>query len=236
MAGRAATLVTTALIGVGGVLCLIALAQQVGFGRGYRWLATETAPAESVTVSAIDHEQFKLPASATFADIEQRPLFNDDRKPSPDVPDGPEYIPPPQVPLNVALTGVILTPDLRLAMLRDNAKNLPLALREGMPLPGDQGGWLLFAIKPRSVVFKSGADESVEVELTASPGPPKPGSKPPPGALPGQSGFIPPGSARVEPPKMESDRAVELQKRIEERRRQMREEAERLKTQNKQSE
>ncbi len=233
MTTRSATAFSIALAAAGGLLCVLALVQQLGWGQGYHWLADEAQAPRELEVTHIEREQFKLPAEASFSDIALRPIFNDDRKPSPEAPaESVASEAAPAQPLNVILTGIILTPELRLAMLRDNVKNIGVALKEGMPMPGDQGSWTLVKIKPRSAVFKGSGDDNIEVELTAAADAQKQ-------AQPGKPGYIPnslqPPSPMPMPmmPKPEaasvSKQAEELQHRIEERRRQMREEAEKLK-------
>lgn len=230
---RAARLLTKALAGVCGVLTLCALVQYAGYGRGYGWLPDEEGDGSHLQVGAIDSQPVRLPPASAFASIEAHPLFNDDRQPAP-VSEGvsEESVPPPS-PLNVALTGVILdaSHDVRVAMVQDKARNQPVALRVGMPLEGDQASWTLVEVKPRAAVFRSAANETTEIELetsvaqSSSPrGPVKPapaGNKASPGT-PGKDA-TPANSDRANP-----DASADLARRIEERRRQMREDAERL--------
>lgn len=229
MSVRGARLLSVVLAACCGVFLLLALVLQAGWGRGYSWL--EPDADASLASSSVDREPFKLPQESAYAATDARPLFNDDRKPTPEVPDAPAEAPPPSVPLNVALTGIVLTPQLHLALIQDKSKNSTVSLREGMPMPGDQGGWTLTEIKQRSAIFKESGGDEVEVELTTavasqkSNKPGKPGSPPPangakPAAGPGPTGNTPNPQA-----------AEQLQHRIEERRRQMRDEAERLKKQ-----
>ncbi|HET9190487.1 MAG TPA: hypothetical protein VFN69_07915 [Rudaea sp.] len=230
MSTQAAKLLSAILAGVCGVLLLLALAMQFGFGRGYSWLQPDVDSAHVASV-AIDKTPFKLPAETQFADTTARPLFNDDRKPTPDSPDAPDTPPPPKVPLNIALTGVILTPQLHLAMVHDKLKNKDVALKEGMPMDGDQGGWILTRINPRSAVFRETSGEEVEVELsTAVAGPTSAAN-----ARPGAPAVVAPGHvpapAPMAAPPAQNVQAQALQRRIEERRAQMREEAERLRQQ-----
>lgn len=232
MSTQAAKLFSAILAGLCGLLLLLALAMQFGFGRGYAWLPPD-ADSAGVASVAIDKTPFKLPAEAQFADTTARPLFNDDRKPTPDSPDTPDVPTPPKVPLNIALTGIILTPQLHLAMVHDKLKNTDIALKEGMPMDGDQGGWTLTKINPRSAVFRETSGEEVEVELSTAvasqnsnprPGMPVPARNAPP--QPAPSGKFVPGQPDAAP--QQNAQAQALQQRIEERRRQMREEAERL--------
>ena len=232
MSTQAAKLISAILAGLCGVLLLLALAMQFGFGRGYSWLRPD-ADSSGVASVAIDKKPFKLPPPTQFADTTARPLFNDDRKPTPDSPDTPEVPPPPKVPLNIALTGIILTPQLHLAMVHDKLKNTDVALKEGMPMEGDQGGWTLTKINPRSAVFRETSGEEVEVELSTAVAGPNPLANTRPGTLivPRPMGQFVPGQPVAVPPAAQNAQAQALQQRIEERRRQMREEAERLRQQ-----
>lgn len=239
MNARSAQVITLGLAGICGVMALAGVMAWMGAGRGYSWLAETEAPPVT-GVGRIDTDAVVMPPESDFAEVRQRPIFNDDRKPTPIEPDKPPEIAPP-VPLNITLTGIVLTPNVRLALVRDNAKNEAVSLRVGMPLPGDQQVWTLSEIRPRSVVFRNPQDESSEVELEVAPGltvPPSPRAPPPASPPPNQA--PPPGAnPAVQPPNAvpgqpPPDRAAELQKRIEERRREMREQAEKLREQQEQ--
>jgi len=233
MSIQGAKLLTLVLAGTCGLLLLLALALQIGFGRGYRWLPVDDDAVTRLGAGGIDNTPFKLPPEADFAQTDVRPLFNEDRKPTPDTPT--EAVAPvmPAVPLNVSLTGVILTPQLHMAMIHNNTKNDSVALKEGMPLPGDMGGWTLTRVKARSAIFKETAGDEVEVELSTAVASPKPGAagaSAKPGAHPGaRAGNVAPAPANPD----KTNQAEELQHRIEERRKQMRDETERLKQQQK---
>lgn len=220
---------TTLVLGGACALLLVAmLIQLAGYGRGYGWLPPEQVDTEQLAI-AIDRQPFSLPPKSTFDEVEARPLFNDDRKPTPiEVVDAVAEA--PQVPLNVTLTGIILvrktatTPELRIAMVRDNARNESLALKVGMPLPGDQAGWTLESVEPRMARFRNSSDETSEIELQTAATPavaPVAAAKRPPPVAPALPGA-------VAPERGEGGAEADLAKRIEERRRQMREEAERL--------
>lgn len=227
MSVQGAKLLTLVLAGLCGLLLLLALALQIGLGRGYTWLPMDADAVSGFGASGIDRAPFKLPPEASFAATDVRPLFNEDRKPTPDMPGEPATPAPPQVPLNISLTGIILTPQLHLAMIQDKAKNTAVALKEGMPLPGDQGGWTLTKINSRSAIFKETSGDEVEVELSAAVASPKPNASVRPGAPATQFGPKPPMANPAQP----NAKGEALQHRIEERRKQMRDEAERLKQQ-----
>jgi general secretion pathway protein N len=223
-------MLTTALGASCGVLFVLALAMQFGLGRGYHWLEPGSESADAAAGGAIDREPFALPPQTAFAAINQRPLFNDDRRPGKDEPVDTGGETPPPSPLNISLTGTLLAakPELRTAMVRENGKAQTIALREGMPLPGDQGSWTLSQVKHRSAIFKSTSGEEVEVELAVV----NAGQSAGPQARVGAGAAGAPGKpahAPGQPPAPVAAQGDELQRRIEERRKQMREAAERMK-------
>jgi len=232
MSVRGSRLLSIVLAGICGCLLLLALILQAGWGRGYRWADPDDSAA--LAAANIDHEMFKLPAEKEYAATEARPLFNEDRKPTPDIPDEPAKPDVPPSTLNIALTGIVLTPHVHLALIQDKSKNSTISLREGMPMPGDQGDWTLTELKPRSAIFKqTPGGEEVEVELTTAVAsqkapanrPGKPGAPPQPPPPARNSG------AATAANSTNPGAAEQLQRRIEERRRQMRDEAERMKRQ-----
>ena len=232
MSVQGAKLLTVILAGICGCLLLLALILQAGWGRGYRWLSPDDNAA--LAAAGIDREPFKLPPESAYAATDARPIFNDDRKPTPELPDEQAAPPPPSVPLNISLTGILLTPQLHMALIQDKGKNTTVALKEGMPMPGDQGGWTLIELKQRSAIFKETAGEEVEVELTTAVASQKPANQA--SGRQGKAGQ--PAAAGAKPPAQPASAnganpqaSEQLQRRIEERRKQMREEAERMKKQ-----
>ncbi|MEO7431333.1 MAG: hypothetical protein ABIR62_04805 [Dokdonella sp.] len=216
---RAARLATKGLAVVCGLLLVFLVVQYAGFGRGYRWSADAEADAEKSVAGVIDSKQVSLPPASTFADIDARPLFNEDRRPGAANLADSDAAPPPS-PLNISLTGVILDEanHVRIAMLQDKSRNQAIALKVGMPLEGEQASWTLVEVKPRGAVFRSASNETSEVELETSLAQ-QPAARPP--ARPPPAGSRPAGGVKA-------DASADLAKRIEERRKQMREEAERL--------
>jgi general secretion pathway protein N len=220
-----ARLTTTALGAVCGVLVLAALLQYAGVGRGYSWAADDPESAPQLPGGTVDDKPLKLPPETAFAEVERHPLFNEDRQPTPvDASAGDEAAAPPS-PLNITLTGIVSTSAVKIAMVQDKGRNQSLALKVGMPLEGDQAGWTLIEVKPRSVVFRSAANEKSEVELeTSVAAPPK---APPPRSSrtsANQRGNTNTGNAAGNADNKRD--SGDLAKRIEDRRRQMREDAE----------
>jgi general secretion pathway protein N len=228
---RIARLTTTVLAGACGFLLFTALLQYAGVGRGYRWAADDPSSEPPLPGSAVDDKPLKLPPANAFAEIEMHPLFNEDRKPTPiDASEG-EDAAAPQSPLNITLTGIISTSSLKIAMVQDKARNQSVALKVGMPLEGDQASWTLVEVKPRSVVFKSAANEKTEVELETSVAAP-PRAPAPRSARTGSPANNAKGNATSAARDSKKGDSGDLAKRIEDRRRQMREDAEKLRNQN----
>ncbi|HKE47198.1 MAG TPA: hypothetical protein VKB52_03970 [Rhodanobacteraceae bacterium] len=222
---QTARLMTTALGAACGFLVLTALLQYAGVGRGYRWAPDDPDSAPTLPGGAIDEKPLKLPPSSAFAEVDAHPLFNEDRAPTPAGADeGDSAL--PQSPLNILLTGIISTPSVKIAMVQDKARNQSVALKVGMPLEGDQASWTLVEVKPRSVVFRSAANERSEVELETSvvqPPPPRAANTRPTRTAANANTNTAARNGNKGGDKRDSG---DLAKRIEDRRRQMREDAE----------
>jgi general secretion pathway protein N len=223
---QVARLTTTALGAVCGFLLLTVLLQYAGVGRGYRWAPDDPAGAPPLPGSAVDEKPLKLPPASEFAEVEAHPLFNEDRMPTPvDASEGDDSA-APQNPLNITLTGIVSTSSVKIAMVQDKARNQSVALKVGMPLEGDQASWTLVEVKPRSVVFRSAANERTEVELetsVAQPAKPAQARSARSSAATGATGAR--GSASPSAADNKRADSGDLAKRIEDRRRQMREDA-----------
>jgi general secretion pathway protein N len=232
---RAARLTTRVLGGACAALALLAVFQYAGFGRGYSWRGPGEAGEGHAQLADIDRQPVSLPPASAFAAIDEHPLFNEDRAPTPVDDSAAEDAAPPPSPLNIALTGVIVDEqnDVHVAMFLDKGRNQPVALKVGMPLEGDQASWTLVEVKSRSAVFRNSANETSEVELETALAPMAAGRPPAPPSRgrgqPGKPGAAPPMNA---PNPKAGDAAADLAKRIEERRRQMREDAEKLRNRN----
>ncbi|MBN8726615.1 MAG: hypothetical protein J0H15_02790 [Xanthomonadales bacterium] len=226
---HAARLATRVLAATCGALLLLAILQYAGLGSGFRWGGAAPDSSE-LALGDIDQQPIQLPPASAFADIAAHPLFNPDRQPTPlDAAEAGEDDVPPPSPLNVALTGVILDArnNVSIAMLQDKSTNQSIALKVGMPLEGEQASWTLVEVKPRGAVFRSAADETTEVELETSVAPPpRPAPAPRNQRNPRARGQA--ATANAGEPAAGTNANSDLAKRIEERRRQMREDAERM--------
>ena len=225
---------TLALAAVCGVLLLLVLLLQFGFGRGSHWWPAGTSdatPQQELRAQAV----FKLPPWSEYAGIHTRPLFNEDRKPTPPSPPESPASDKPIPKLSVALTGVIITPKVHVAMVVEQGKTQSTAVKEGGTLPGDLSAWSLVKVKPRGAVFKNSAGEEAELELIAKgsglkppqPAAPAPPVVPQPQPQPAAAATNQPATA-TQPA---TDQANELQARIDARRKQLQEQADRAKQQ-----
>lgn len=176
-----------------------------------------------------------------YASIVQRPLFNEDRRPQAADSATDEAPAPSVTTLDLVLTSIVITGSKQIAILSDPGGKGSQSVAMGGALEGDYAGWRLKELQPRRAVFEGPGGVS-ELELRVFDGqggePPTPMAQPAlqqggggqPGVLTGarQDGEEPKpeGAPAVEPDSPEA-RAEQIRRRIEERRRQMREEAER---------
>ncbi|WP_019463526.1 hypothetical protein, partial [Dyella japonica] len=114
---------------------------------------------------------------AQFSAVWTQPLFNNDRKPTLRAASGGASLG------DMSLTGIILTPALHMALLRDKSGDHEVRVREGDTLP--DGSWRLVELKPRAAVFESSSGRT-ELELPAGApiDMPKPPGNAPQGNLP----------------------------------------------------
>ncbi|HRD48213.1 MAG: hypothetical protein JNK95_10575 [Candidatus Competibacter sp.] len=154
-------------------------------------------------------EPFKLPLPDQYAETATRPLFIAARRPEPPPPpDEASPLPPEKPPVGpeqkFLLLGVMITPQITVALLRPEEPNA----RTARIKPGETvGEWRLETVFPNRVVLRKG-DATQELVLTRpkrptgprrvgakpaqNPGPPASGSVvvPPPNALP--ASVVPP--------------------------------------------
>ncbi len=161
----------SALLVLIGILMLLAALQLFGWGRGFDSLEPEAFdPSELAQLENIANDaQVKKIDNKTIVEITDAPLFRMDRKPfvpDEDVTEGEEVaqIEEPD-PLKAKVTSIIITPENSYAMVFDELSKSSVTLTQGMPLPGDQGLWMLDSINPRAVTFVADGEEPVELSL-----------------------------------------------------------------------
>jgi general secretion pathway protein N len=127
-----------------------------GVGRGVRWDPPRTlAPLPPAGNPANLPQPVPL---QQFALVWQKPLFSPDRKPVAHAADGGSSLG------DLDLTGIILTPNLRMALLHDKNGDKQVRLHEGEALP--DGSVTLVEVRPRSALFDSSAGRT-ELKLPA---------------------------------------------------------------------
>lgn len=232
-------LLTTILAGLIGLLALAALVLFLVLGRAD---LGRIAPVGDTTVARVSvaAPQTGLEPFDEYGEIVRRPVFFSDRRlpvvqvaevdeeVEAVVEEEPEEEPAPD--LKAAVAGIIITPDMRMAMIRDQQANRTMLLREGMSMEGEQAAWRLDRINPRMVNFVSvdGRRAGLELEVNTRgltrPAPPRQ-ARQAEAAEAEETGADPDGR-----PELDDDarsRAEEIRRRVAERRAELRAEAER---------
>ncbi|HET7844149.1 MAG TPA: hypothetical protein VFL14_08365 [Xanthomonadales bacterium] len=233
--------IAAGLAGAAVLLGLLAVAQLSGLGTGYSLQPAGAAGGKGAELAALEQEPPAMKAWTEYGEVLAHPLFNESRAPEEQPPSEGEGQ-PTVAALNVTLTGVVITNDVRIAMVKDNASGKTIRVKVGQPLEGDQAGWTLAELVPRGAVFDGGQLGRQELELTVdTKGAPAP--EPPPGQpnqttamapvqpqpqQPNPAGVPPAVPAQPGENAPQAATAEDIRRRIEERRRQLREEAQRM--------
>jgi general secretion pathway protein N len=142
----------TPVLGIACVLCALVLGALVlGVGRGVHWgAAGKSSPLPAAAASA----RRSSPPLQQFAAVWQHPLFTTDRQPAPESDGGGGTV----TLGDLQLTGIILTPDLRMALLHGRSEQ-DVRVLEGENV--GSSGWTLVDLKPRSAVFSRNGQRTV---------------------------------------------------------------------------
>jgi len=233
-------LLSVMLLGGIGLLALAGLVVFVLFGRA----DVESIDPVEADSSLIDRPVATKPPLAEFSEysaIIERPLFFADRQlpvielagdePGSAV-EEPEPEPAVEIPdLEATLAGIIITPELKLAMVTDNSNKETLVLREGMAMGGDKSAWKIAEIRARGVQFQTDGGRTQDLELEVETAALETGAPP-------QRRTAASDEEQEEAPEASADqndgeqadaraRAEEIRRRVAERRAQLRAEAER---------
>jgi general secretion pathway protein N len=93
-----------------------------------------------------------------FSEILDRPLFASSRRP----PDRPAAAIEPAQPLTVVITGILITPAHRMALISPDKGQKARRIREGDTVQG----WTVVSIEPRRVTFqRAGAERSLQPRI-----------------------------------------------------------------------
>lgn len=231
---------------------LVALIAFLGLGLAVQFIVmgrtdpAGIAPSGSTEVNRaeVDVPETGLAEIDTYGSITGRPVFFSDRQlPVIELPTEEELAAAELEPvdeeepvdeLRAVVAGIIVTPELRLAMVRDDVANETVMLREGMSLEGEQAAWKLDSIGTRQVNFVSvdGRESLLELSVNTN------------SLAAGSSGLSPRGDGQNSPAGQDGDqnqpvepdvsqqsdaraRAEEVRRRVAERRAELRAEAER---------
>lgn len=150
---------TPALGTVAAILLVLLIALWAGLGRGAHW-HDDAAPAQLPAVGAATPAP-AVPPLDQFAEVWQHPLFSPTRTPEAAATgDGGSSG-------NLELTGVIMLPHLKMAILHDKASGRDYRVVEGQP-PRD--GPVLVELHPRSAVVETSGSR-VQLQLIPGPSP-----------------------------------------------------------------
>ncbi|MBK6726175.1 MAG: hypothetical protein IPG63_02765 [Xanthomonadales bacterium] len=221
------------LLSLAAIFGSLDVAQRFGIGSGHRLPPAQRGSAAAPL--ALQRESFKLPSWSDYAIVLDRPIFNEDRKPTPiesAAGTGENSGEATAAPLNATLTSVIITPGVKLAIVKDNNTGVSEVVRLGRPLPGEQNGWTLVEVSPRGATFEGQGLGRQALELAVSEASAagvqmQPAAAAAAGGKPSEP--VTPLAAAASDASSQAH-AEEIRRRIEERRRQLREEAERMRS------
>jgi general secretion pathway protein N len=227
---------TLLLATIAGWSLIVVICVYAGLGGRYSLHPDDASRVPELPRLDLSRAQNPLKPLGDYAMVGERPLFNADRRPLPvaEDPNATDNGAPVLVPLDVVLTSVILSGDMRIAILQDNKSKKTQSVRVGAAIEGEQSGWKLVELGPRKATFEGPSGRN-DVELRVFDGA---GGESPTAvassadAAPQDPAAAAAAAAAGADPQSPEARAELIRKRIEERRRQMREEAERA---NKQS-
>ncbi|QOC23049.1 hypothetical protein IC757_02505 [Wenzhouxiangella sp. AB-CW3] len=160
-------------LGIAGGLMLLLLGR-VDIDR----IATDGGDA--VEDVQVDVPETGLAEFDEYTRIMERPVFFSDRRLPPvelaslEVEDDDETdldeIEEEIADLSAAVAGIVITPEVKLAMVRDEEAGKTVVLREGMSLEGEQAAWRIESILPREVSFVSvdGRQAALELQVHTS--------------------------------------------------------------------
>lgn len=145
--------------------------------------SSSAGPEEESNVPGLDVPELAGSESIEkYAVITEHPVFNNTRLPEIDLDtEELEEIPPEAVEApEIELAGVIITPSIKMATLRQTGEKgaESLVAFEGMPLEGNFGSWLVSRIEAREITLSSDSGEEMQLKLevhdVAIAEPPKP--------------------------------------------------------------
>jgi len=231
-----------ALAAVCGVFVLLALGMAI---VGSLPVSVETAGAE-VEVTPGNKTNTTARQIGTLSDyqvVNERPVFNESRNPVIDDDEMTGEGLPGEIEVkdapDVRLTGVVITPGMKIASLTPADGNLETVMaHEGDSLTGEFVGWQVTAVNPRTVVLESRDGQSLELDLQVhdakiqEPVKPVPAAAPVSAAMKNAQALAGKSSESTGDDDEPLSRAEQIRQRIAERRAELRQEQEAQQSQN----
>lgn len=228
------------LAGACGVFALLALLMAI---IGSLPVSVDTAGADTA-ISAGGNTSRAARQIGTLNDyqvVNEKPVFNESRTPVIDDEDPSDEGLAGEIEVkdapDVRLTGVVITPGMKIASLTPADGNLETVMaHEGDSLTGEFVGWQVTAVNPRTVVLESRDGQSLELDLQVHDAkiqePAKPETVPVTAANKNAQALA---GKRTEPTGEDDEplsRAEQIRQRIAERRAELRQEQEAQQSQN----
>ena len=157
------------LAGTSGVFVLVALVMAIVWNLPVSVDIEEggpdTAPASQVSLAARE-----IGDLSDYEVVKERPVFNESRRPVLDELDDEMQIDDDTIEVkdapDVRLTGVVISPSMRIASLTPADGNLETVMaHEGDSLTGEFVGWQVTVVNPRTVTLESRDGQSLELDL-----------------------------------------------------------------------
>jgi general secretion pathway protein N len=156
--------------------CLWALVLLVlaftGLGGRVPPLADNPALARPVPQARLEAVATRLGPATDYTEVGERPLLVPDRRPKAAAASGEA-----SSDLDVALTSVLITPRLQMAILTDNQGGASRRVKVGDVVPGTS--WRLVSVEPRRAVVEGPSGQRVLMLRTYTGGGTPPGGTPP---------------------------------------------------------
>ena len=215
------------LAGTSGVFLLLALGMAIVWNLPVSVDIEEGGP-DTGTASQVSLAAHEIGELTDYEVVKERPVFNESRRPVLDELDDELQIDDDTIEIkdapDVRLTGVVISPGMRIASLTPADGNLDTVMaHEGDSLTGEFVGWQVTVVNPRTVTLESRDGQSLELDLQVHDvkiqEPPKPAAPPPGAATASADGA---GEHSDDDGDEPLSRAEQIRQRIAERREELR--------------
>lgn len=214
---------TWLLVAFAGWAVLLWLAALLGMGGGVAVASPSAADAPLPQPGKAVPD--RVGSLTQYAEAAARPVFTQDRRPRSFLATGAEGDAAAQnQTLDFILTGVLISPQVQLAVLQPNGGGDSQRVRVGKS-PEGAAGWRLLEVQPRRAIFEGGGGQTVlDLRSFGDAGAPAPVAHavPPPPPPPQAAAEAAAAAAEAAEPQNQEARIEAIRKRIEARRAQLR--------------